>query len=170
MLQRLLATENKKYGKDFFHREHIWAIAEASAQGADVNYHKRRLSNFVLLEGPLNISASNKPVAEKLGDHARQDHRTRPILFQVSELQSWYAAARADAAKKWQRRTRNYWVELHARFLDIRETVLVEFALDEWRVDYDGEHVKEVDVNSRSGKNEVYKCVTDDLRRTEGGG
>ena len=52
--------------------------------------------------------------------------------------------------------TQNDFLEVYARFCDMREERMVNFALRRWAVPYVGEHIEQIKINFLAGVNEVY--------------
>ncbi len=134
-LVKMLEPQKKEAKNDYYQKEHIWARKEFTIvddeENLDIN--KRRLGNFVLLEPSINISVSNDPVEKKINDYFDIMKKDVPSSYMLYELQGFYTKAEKDMPNV-KRRTKKYWYELNQRFLDYREEVLINFALDRWRI------------------------------------
>jgi len=156
-LSKMMARQDPRHPNEFFHLEHIWATAEKTVQVEGDHYLKRRLGNFVLLEPTLNISASNESVDAKMRSYASHEQETRAKAKMLHALPDLYREVEDTEAQRWQRRTKKYWLSVYSRFMDRREHALVTFALERWRVPYDGHLVERVEIDSSEWRNEVYR-------------
>ena len=51
-------------------------------------------------------------------------------------------------------------MNVYSRFMDKREHDLVNFALERWRVPYEGHRVERVEIDSMRGTNEIYSVFS----------
>ena len=160
-LEETLAGRDPQKPNDFYHLEHIWAVKDYEKiddkDNRDIN--KRRLGNFILLRESQNIKISNKPPEKKVEEYL-EDLRDTPNTLMIRELKELFDKAKKEIEDNGRRnRTRKYWYEVYARFLDLHEGKYVNFALDRWRVDGITNPVKEVALNSLSDSNTIYENV-----------
>ena len=146
---------------DDLQREHIWATKNRiSTNNRDVDYHeRRRLGNFVLLEGGINRRVKEKDIENKLDSFLRSkdtDHITK--LNQVYQLDEVVKKATAFIKESHPRTwiyNRRYL--FHRKINDIREQKLINFALERWRLK--SEKKRSVIVNSENPneRDEVFQ-------------
>jgi hypothetical protein len=153
-LKRMLALEDSEHRTDFYHREHLWAVGCPEPVKDTKHQNKRRLGNFVLLEGPINISVNNKTLQQKIYSHFETGKRNlRPNTAMLDELHDFLKSAEEKLSAKWKRKVTAYWLDVYTQFFDDRETKMLTFALKRWRVDYEGSRLTEFRVDSFRNKN-----------------
>lgn len=154
---RFMAPFDEAHKNDFYDKEHIWALAEPSIVNDQANpdINKRRLGNFTLLEPTINRAfAGCHSVHDKIkGKYWIHEHHQEgtpePNTLMMHELPEMYNHVFTEVSSRWERKTANFWYEVNMRFFDLRETKLVQFALNRWRVDYDGDIIEEVIMDSK---------------------
>lgn len=134
-IERILRSnkEAKKEGShnDYLSREHIWA-AKNRVQDFPENYvHKRRLGNFVLLGLSANIQLQAHDVEEKV--KTLMDKATSSMM-QVNDLQLYLDNAIDSVQKKRSKRTKHFFEDVARSVIDQRETELINFALERWKL------------------------------------
>ncbi len=154
-LEQYLAERDPQHPNDFYHLEHIWAVADTTKKIEDKG-NKRRLGNFILLKERVNQSMQDKPPEEKVIAYFRNIENA-PDTRMIRELKCLFDKAKEEIEIERERKTKGYWYEVYARFLDLHEEKYVNFALDRWRVEGINKPVKEVTLNSLSGSNEIYR-------------
>ncbi len=161
-----LAPRDDLRPNDFYTIEHIWAVKDKDPHGifessylnnGGLDVNKRRLGNFVLLRERINLSIQNTPPEEKVEKYF-ENIEDAPDTIMIRELKGLFYDAREELKRRgWKRKTRRYWYEVYAKFLDFHEEKYVNFALARWRVDGTSRPVKAVTLDSLSGTNEIYK-------------
>ena len=135
LIQMCAPKSTVKAQNDFFHKEHIWAskdystLADSKRQCMD----KRRLGNFILLKETQNIKVSNERPETKI-ELYWNDRKNDPNTLMIRELRRIFTNAQNKVDKRWQKKTKNYWLELYHTFLDSRERRLIKFALQRWGI------------------------------------
>jgi hypothetical protein len=136
-ISKALASRNKTMPNDFFHREHIWAIGDHSkiSDHDAPNINKRRLGNFIILKETINIKISTAPPEKKVDDYFKFKNQ-EPNTWMIRELKNFFEEAKEKelSEERWKRLTKRFWTETYQKFLDIRETKLLRFALKRWGV------------------------------------
>lgn len=158
-LEKIMQKRNPDAPNDFFHREHVWAKAETKHTSEDEEpvMNKRRLGNFILLKETQNIKVSNAPVEDKIELYWK-DRNNDPNTLMIRKLKSLFDKAVREEMDEndWSRKTYNYYLNVYTRFLDQHEELMVNFALDRWRVPGIKNSHKSVVIDSLRDKNEVY--------------
>ncbi len=170
-LQDFMALQNPDASNDFYHKEHIWAVKdydkfsekekkEKLKDKDNVDVNKRRLGNFILLKPSLNIKVSNDPPEDKLEGYFK-DPKNPPRTRMIRELEGFFEEAKKEEEKSgnWQRRVRNYWINIYKRFLDTREEKMINFALRRWKVSGLDSKISEVRLDSLKSRNKVYTTI-----------
>lgn len=133
--------ESNETLNDYLSREHIWASKNRTEQFPIDYLEKRRLGNFVLLGLSKNISLSNDDIDEKVTELLGRNNKNsgRYHLYQVEEIENDFTIAQEYIEKELKRvsRTKMYYENLSTKICDIRETRLIEFALDRWRLPHE---------------------------------
>ena len=163
-LEKKLATRDPQNPNDFYQIEHIWAIGDRKEiyDTCTHDINKRRLGNFILLRESRNISISNKRPEEKVEKYF-ENVKDAPDTLMIRELKDLFDKAKEEIDKRRKNKTREYWRELYARFLDLHEEKYVNFALDRWRIDGITKPVKGVALNSLSDRNEIYELKYENI-------
>ena len=161
-LQQLMAPRNPDSPNDFYHKEHIWAVADYAQiqDNNNLDVNKRRLGNFLLLKEILNIKASNKPPEEKVELYF-DDRKNAPNTLMIRELKKFFEDALKEESESydWKRRTNTYWLNVYKRFLDRREEKMINFALKRWEVSGLNGNISEVALDSLGDQNEIWSKV-----------
>lgn len=161
-LSKYLADRDSVSPNDFYHKEHIWAKKEDTVikDDEDLDINKRRLGNFILLMETINIRVSDARIEEKLCAYF-QYHEAQPNTYMIRELKADfdYAKKIIDDSGIYQRQVKNYWYSVYQKFLDVRETRLIKFALDRWNIEGIKKPVKEVAIDSTLDTNEIFRCT-----------
>ena len=162
-IEEKLAPRDRLTSNDFYHIEHIWAVGDFRIidDRLNRNVNKRRLGNFILLRERRNISIKNKPPEEKVDRLYFDDVTDPPDTLMVRELKGLFDKARGEIDTDRKRKTKQYWHEVYAKFLDLHEEKFVNFALHRWRVDGSTTPVIMVTLDSLSVKNEIYELKYD---------
>ncbi len=123
-------NENSKMTK-----EHILAVDQDDPFPDKDSVEKRRIGNFMLVDGSLNSSLGNKSIEEKIAT-LRQNLKKKNMLFHVREVIALYEKSEKELSEI-RRNTINRRREVMWKFFDERETNIIKFALKEWA--YPGE-------------------------------
>ena len=138
---------------DKISREHVWAQNHRVEDFPKDYIQKRRLGNFALMGLANNISLSDGAIedkSEKINDPERYFQ-----FMQVQEIPKLFKDVKKEIDNKYKRQTKNYCKDLSTLLNDRRETKLIKFALEHWKLeDENPEFFVECD-SSREG-NEVY--------------
>lgn len=133
--------ESNETLNDYLSREHIWASRNRTDQFPIDYLEKRRLGNFVLLGLSKNISLSNDDIDEKVTELLDRNNKNsgRYHLYQVEEIEQDFKLAQDYIEKELKRvsRTKMYYENLATKICDVRETRLIEFALERWRLPHE---------------------------------
>ncbi len=164
-VRRMLRAEDVEYRADFYHREHLWAVnCREPVENQPQHRNKRRLGNFVLLEGPINNGVSNKALQEKIRSNFESNANVgKPNTSMLEELAEMLKTAEAEERSKGKgrvRKTANYWVDTYTRFFDIRETKMINFALERWSVGQSGRIENFVVDSFKNVNNEMPEVVS----------
>lgn len=132
----LKRVDVKKTQNDYLSIEHIWA-KENRADAFPKDYkEKRRLGNFVLMGLSANIQQNCDDIPKKIKNLIYENGIGRGSLdmHQISELeQILNKTKQADKVKEWTQKTRdNYFRDISKILNDIRENILIRFALEIW--------------------------------------
>lgn len=160
-LEQYLAERDPQHPNDFYHLEHIWAVADTKRinDKGNLDRNKRRLGNFILLKESINLSMGKKSPEEKVPEYFRNTEKV-PDTRMIRELKDLFDQAQEEIENNEQRKNKTwkYWYLVYARFLDLHEERYVNFALERWRVEGIKNPVdKRVTLNSLSGSNEIFK-------------
>ena len=164
-LEQYLAERDPQHPNDFYHLEHIWAVADTKRinDKGNLDRNKRRLGNFILLKPSVNLSMGKKPPEEKVMEYFRNIENA-PDTRMIRELKELFDKAQEEIERRRKKiehsrtnKTWKYWYEVYARFLDLHEERYVNFALERWRVERINNRVKGVTLNSLSDSNEIFK-------------
>lgn len=156
-LLKMLAPQDKNAKNNYFQKEHIWATKDRTIDNIqDDDINKRRLGNFVLLEPSINNSVSNNTVEQKIKDYYNTQ-KSLPGTYMLHELEGFYEKSKNFIEKNRTNKTWKYRRDVNQKFLDLRESKLIKFALERWRVDELNNNITSVTINSFvSDKNENY--------------
>ncbi len=164
-LQEVMAPENPNARNSFYHKEHIWAVAERAVveenkDNLDVN--KRRLGNFMLLKADINKSVRDDRIEIKLNSYFK-DWKNPPKTLMIRELKDLFETAEKEetSSENWKKRTTRYWLNTYKRFLDKREEKMINFALERWRIGELNGNYEHVMLDSLTPGNEIYKLMPD---------
>jgi hypothetical protein len=162
---RYLLKQNKDSKNANFEKEHILAAEENSVieldENGNIDYNKRRLSNFVLLTPSVNKSVKKDPVYIKLKNFITFGEKFA-IHRSLAELETLYGKGNIQNGMD------SYNRETIVTFLDKREQKLIEFALDRWGINEKDKNAKVV-INSFTEFGKVYfleKDNTEELTTT----
>jgi len=149
---------------DLLSLEHIWAQANREGYFGRDHKEKRRLGNFVLLGLSKNIKLQDKDIPEKIKKmyNINHDQNFGPLkLNQARDLETYCqnAVYYVEKVNKHKRKTDRYYQKISANINDHRETDMIKFALDFWKLP--GEDVSNfIEVDSfkarEMGKKENY--------------
>lgn len=160
---RYLLKQDKSSKNANFEKEHILAAEENSVIELDeygnINYNKRRLSNFVLLTPSVNKSVKKDPVYVKLKNFISFGEKFA-IHRSLAELETLYGKENIKDGEQ------SYNKETIVGFLDKREKKLIEFALDRWGIN-DKEKNSKITINSFTELDKVYFLERDSNQTDE---
>lgn len=160
-LPKFLASRDTDSPNDFYHREHIWAIAECSIinDKNDLDINKRRLGNFVILMETINIKVGNDRIEDKIEKYFN-DSKAQPNTLMIHELKKDFRKAikAIDESGVYTNKVKGYWYLVYQTFLDFREERMVNFAIKRWAVEGVKRPVTKVEINSRLDTNELFRC------------
>ncbi len=150
-IQKIGPRPTGKLSNDRISAEHIWAKNNRKGNFPEDHIQKRRLGNFVLMELGNNISLKDGDIKDKIDD---MKDKSSFALCQVDALQKHYQEAKEKVEAKYERQSKNYYKDLSAHLNDLRETELVKFALEQWKLPgEDPEFFKEVNSFSEAAEN-----------------
>lgn len=124
-------TENLK-PLDRIHKEHLWGQKNRVNDGNnrwEDEHQKKRLGNFVLLEGSINSKCSDKALDEKLKIYEGKDTST---FKQVLEIEKLHTDALNHINFKSRNKGAGYFLNLYTVLNDLREERLLKFAIERW--------------------------------------
>jgi hypothetical protein len=146
-IERILVKReetSKDKGNDYLSIEHIWASKNRKNDFPPDFKDKRRLGNFALIGLLSNIQLTKDDIADKvkfLKENARYS------MIQINELSDYLKEAIEFAKKRRTKRTKYFYSDIAIHLIDHRETELIRFALDTWKLP--GERMNKFDhVNS----------------------
>jgi hypothetical protein len=145
---------------DFLSLEHIWATANRNPPFEHHHKEKRRLGNFLLLGLSKNIQLSNDDVPLKVAELNNND-KTKGFghmaLRQVSDLNNILPEAINFVEITHKKKTQNYYMKVSTFINDKRETEMINFALDRWKLPNEKlENFLKVDSFNRQNPNENF--------------
>jgi len=144
--------------------EHIWAQKNLQAEYPHDHREKRRLGNLVLLGMRTNTSVGNESIPAKVQSLTDMNSTNKVALKleQITELVHLLPMGIASVEKGRRYKNAGYYHDL-ARFIsDARETELIRFALQRWKLDADDFYrFQDVDsVNAAANRlKEVYRLA-----------
>jgi len=152
-ISRYLLKQDNDNKNANFEKEHILAREENLVINLDINgnldVNKRRLANFVLLKPSLNKSVQKDAIYIKLKSY-NESASKHSIHRSLGELSDMYGAELIKQGKE------GYTKENIIKFLDVREQLLIEFALKRWGID-NKEKTFDFKINSlNSESNKIY--------------
>lgn len=123
-----------KTPNDYLSLEHLWASKNRVKNFPEDNLQKRRLGNFVLLGLSANIQQSADDLPVKVATIVKYNTTGTGSfnLRQVAQLSADLTQAQQNLSGKY--KTDNYYKDLSAHTNDIRETKLIRFALEKWKL------------------------------------
>ncbi|MDP8286996.1 MAG: hypothetical protein RAP03_09965, partial [Candidatus Electryonea clarkiae] len=137
-IEYILQSRKEAENNDYLSREHIWAQNHRISDFKAKYIEKRRLGNFVLLGLASNIKLSDNEISAKIIELNNYNSKNiGPLnLVQVHELQEFYSSAHKYVIKKRKSNVQSkyYFSDLSRRINDERETKLIRFALDRWKL------------------------------------
>ena len=142
-IENILKTRKdvRKETNDYLSREHIWAQGDRLNDFPADYIEKRRLGNFVLLGLSINSKLSDKPIPEKIAELAgiNSSNNRWLSLYQVQELTSIFSLVENDNRVKYRKgknryKNKNYFSDLSRCLNDNRETRMIIFALERWKL------------------------------------
>lgn len=154
--EQILKLRGKVGSGDYISTEHIWARGHLADAFDEYPEEKRRLGNFVLMALRTNVQLQDKPVRDKVEELLEKNTSK---LSQVHDLGSFLQTAESSRElQRRKKRTKNYYRELARKIADLRETELIRFALQEWRIDPDAKEPEfdKVDSFEKPERNEIY--------------
>jgi len=163
-LHRILIKRNDVGTKtnDYLSLEHIWAQANREKDFPSWHQQKRRIGNFVLMGLASNISLGYQDIPEKTKELIQYNSVGKGALnmHQVADLTQNLRKTLKLVNKQYDRRTKNYYRDLSIVINDFRETDIIKFALERWKMpDEDFNEFIKVDSNdnARDKNNYVFK-------------
>jgi len=134
-IERILISREdaKKKGKgnDYLSKEHIWAKANRVADFPEDWKEKRRLGNFVLLGLSSNIQLQDDEIENKVDFLIKNSSIS---MLQVNKLKDYTCKAIQKASSRRDYKTKYYFLDIAISIADQRETDLIKFALDRWKL------------------------------------
>ena len=142
---------------DYISTEHIWAVGNNNEHYPTDYIQKRRLGNFVIISLRANIHLGDDDIATKV--KSLKEGQSTAKLKQVYELEKFCANSEQKSYRK--RKTHAYHKDLSSRINDERETKLIQFALETWKIDADQDIFDKVDSfhGNKDGKNYFIKTT-----------
>lgn len=123
---------------DFLSLEHIWASENRSDYFGNNHKEKRRLGNFVLLGLSKNIQLSKDDIPNKINELNTYDKDKgfgHIPLTQVTDLKNLSKEATTYVDSNIQKKkTQNYYKYISMFINDSRETEMIQFALEKWKL------------------------------------
>jgi hypothetical protein len=139
-IEKILLTrkETCKNTNDYLSIEHIWAKANLSDElkVGENHIEKRRLGNFVLMGLAENITNRDKDIPIKIKEMFEINNDKNVggfMLKQIFDLQHDIKNASEFIDKIRTNHNWAYFAELSKKLNDIRETTMINFALDTWK-------------------------------------
>ena len=139
-IEKILIARSKSQSGDYISLEHIWAQKNRNKDFPSDYIEKRRLGNFVIMPLRTNIQLKAKDIPKKI-DYLFVKNETKHM--QVVNLKECLELKKDMKLKN---KGSGYFAELSTRINDKRETELIKFALETWKIDQD-KRIK-IEVNS----------------------
>lgn len=134
-IEKILITreeaKKKNRNNDYLSKEHIWARANRNEDFSHDHREKRRLGNFVLLGLASNIQLQADDLEDKV---ELLIEKSSISMMQVSLLSKYIEQATYYASQYRAVKNKNYYWAQAAKLIDIRETELIKFALNRWKL------------------------------------
>jgi len=125
-----METEKDK-GNDYLSKEHIWAKKNRPIDFPEDHREKRRLGNFVLIGLKSNIQLNNEDIEKKV---KFLTENTLKSMRQVDQLTGLLDKGIQFANSRRDKKTKYYFSDIANHIIDQRETNLIGFALDRWKL------------------------------------
>lgn len=119
---------------DYLSIEHLWASGNRVEDFPENHLQKRRLGNFVLLGLSANISQSKDDLPIKVKNIVSSNQSVTGAfnLRQVAHLSA--SLKQAEQKLIGRNKAKHYWKDLSTHLNDIRETQLIQFAVEKWKL------------------------------------
>lgn len=145
-------------------REHIWARENRRTNGKNNreqdDHEKKRLGNFVLLEGGINSQGDKNDLDKKLDIYLKKITQNQRISYflMVHKLEDIYKEALQYSDSESKVRSTNWYYRLYRKINDIREKDLIYFAIKRWGLDDEQKYSILVDSDKaeKEGSHEVF--------------
>lgn len=152
---------------DRIHKEHLWGKenrVEEGNNGWEDEHQKKRLGNFVLLEGGINSKCGKKSLEEKINIYDGKDtHNSEKLeksdFLQVYEVVKLYPEVLKNSIiTSWKNNGKGYYRDLYTIVNDKREERLLKFAIGRWGFDDEIDKYSSIEINSFNDykKNEIF--------------
>lgn len=122
--------------------EHIWAQKNLADDYPPDHREKRRLGNLVLLGMRTNTSVGNESIPDKVKEltDTNSTNKVALKLEQIGELVALLPKCTSAVEMKRKYKNAGYYHDLARAISDARETALITFALQRWKLDADDFH------------------------------
>lgn len=137
---------------DKYHQEHIWALDNKEYNLIEQWHEKRRLGNFMLLEGGINSSISNNSIEEKINGYEKS------YLEMVKRIPAFCEESKNfldSTVKKSRIHYGRRWLTMYTRIIDLNETCLVNWAVKRWKLPSE----REIEIEINSFNKGFYKSI-----------
>ena len=152
---------------DRIHKEHLWGRENRTEEGNNGwldEHQKKRLGNFVLLEGGINSRCGKKSLEDKIliydgKDHSETEKIERSNFYQVHEVVNLFPEVlKNPKITSWKNNGKGYFRDLYTVLNDMREERLLKFAVCRWGFEDEINKYGSIQINSftEPKKEEVF--------------
>ncbi|MAX54834.1 MAG: hypothetical protein CL537_04875 [Alcanivoracaceae bacterium] len=135
-IDKILMKRSEGKSGDFYSVEHLWAVENNKSgigSSREAKKEKKRLGNFALLELRTNIQGNKDDLEDKLPRYIDGVGNEPPSeLQQIRDVKKDYFLAKKRVDKIFQRKSKNYYLNIYQELNNIREESLKEFAEFRW--------------------------------------
>ncbi|MCK4642301.1 DUF262 domain-containing protein [bacterium] len=154
-IEKILKTRKEGKSGDYISVEHIWAVNNRKDHYAWDDMQKRRLGNFTLLELRENIKLQDEDIYNKIDTLIKEN--TASKFQQVYDLIDYKKRIEKHKDIKGRNKTHVFYWRYAILMNDYRETDLVRFALNTWKLEgEDPERFERVDSLGKWKSNSKY--------------
>ena len=138
-IDKILMKRSEGKSGDFYSVEHLWAVENDQSGiggGREAKKEKKRLGNFALLELRTNIQGNKNDLENKLPRYIDGVGNEPPSdLQQIRDVKKNYSLAKKKVDQVFQRKSKNYYLNIHHQLNNIREASFKKFAEFRWSLE-----------------------------------
>ena len=150
-IEQILKTRDACQSNDYISLEHIWALKNRKDDYPIDYIEKRRLGNFIIMPLGKNIKLKHIDIPAKI---------TKIIEMNTNFVQVGKLKKYLKVKTSYERKVGGHFEELSKRINDKRETDLIRFALETWKINQDKKiNVKVDSLKTDSDKNYIIEDI-----------